>query len=131
MRLVREINFFVLVGAAATACNVAVAFVVNRYAGLPPFVANTVGYGLAMSLSYLGNSRLTFRRPVMHGPQFARFAIISLAGFAVNQATVFAGMRLMHWPFWLALAPVVVIVPASSFVMSKFWAFRHPAEAAG
>jgi hypothetical protein len=36
----------------------------------------------------------------------------------------------MGWPLWRALIPVVLIVPAATFVMSKFWAFRE-VEAAG
>jgi putative flippase GtrA len=130
MKLVREINCFVLVGLAATACNYGVALLAHQLMGLGPYAANTVGYGLAVGISYLGNSLLTFRRPVMHGPQFVRFALISLTGFAINQATVFVFAKVMGWPYWLALGPVVVIVPACTFVMSKFWAFRAPLDEA-
>ena len=74
-----------------------------------------------------GDDRVTFRRPALHGPQFARFATISLAGLAINLGLVFVGTRLLGWPLWRALIPVVAIVPAATFVMSKFWAFRAPA----
>ena len=48
-----------------------------------------VGYAASVGVSYFGNSLFTFRRSALHGPQFVRFAVISLAGLAVNQATVF------------------------------------------
>ena len=57
-------------------------------------------------------------------------AIFSLVGLAINLGLVFAGTHVLAWPLRKALIPVVLIVPASTFVMSKFWAFRV-AEAAG
>ena len=130
--VVREGGVFVLVGASATGCHYLTALGANRFLGLSPMLATLVGYVCSVGVSYLGNSLFTFRRPALHGPQFVRFAVISLAGLAINQAIVFVGAHLLGWPFWLALVPVVVIVPASTFTLAKFWAFRGPAaEPAG
>ena len=124
MKLLREINLFVLVGLCATACHYLTALAAGHYLRLGPMTATFAGYLGSVGVSYLGNSRLTFRRPALHGPQFARFATISLAGLAINQAIVFVCAHLWGWPLKLALIPVVIVVPASTFVMSKFWAFR-------
>ena len=78
--LAREIPLFVLVGLAATACNYVGALAAQRLWGAGPLFAGCAGYLSAVGISYLGNSHLTFRRPVLHGPQFARFAVISLRG---------------------------------------------------
>jgi putative flippase GtrA len=129
--VVREVNVFALVGVAATACHVGVTLLANRFLGLGPMAASLVGYATSVSVSYLGNSVFTFRRPALHGPQAARFAVISLGGLGVNQTIVFVCTHLLGWPLKLALIPVVLIVPASTFVMSKFWAFRaRPMEPA-
>ena len=122
--VVREINVFVLVGIAATACQVGVSLAAQRWLGLGPLAASLAGYVCSVGLSYLGNSLFTFRRPALHGPQFARFATISLTGLAINLGTVFVCTHALGWPLWLALAPVVLVVPASTFVMAKFWAFN-------
>ena len=124
MKLFREINLFVLVGLCATACHYMAALGAHHFLGLGPMTATFAGYLSSVGVSYLGNSRLTFRRPALHGPQFARFATISLAGLAINQAIVFVCAHLWGWPLKLALVPVVIIVPAATFAMSKFWAFR-------
>ncbi len=128
--IVREINVFALVGATSTAINYLGALAAQRWLGLGPLPAGVVGYALAVGVSYFGNSLLTFRRPAIHGPQFARFAAISLVGLAINLGLVFFGSNVMGWPLWKALIPVVLIVPAATFAMSKFWAIRE-AEAAG
>jgi putative flippase GtrA len=128
--VVREINLFVVVGVTSTAINYVGALAAQHLLGLGPLLAGVAGYAAAVGVSYFGNSLLTFRRPAMHGPQFARFAAISLVGLAINLGLVFFGTHTMGWPLWKALIPVVLIVPAATFVMSKFWAFRE-AEAAG
>jgi putative flippase GtrA len=122
--VLRQIQSFVLVGISATACSVAVALAANRLLGLGPQIANLVGYAASVGISYFGNSRFTFRSPALHGGQFARFATISLAGLLVSQGTVYLFTRCLGWSFTLAQIPVVLIVPASTFLMSKFWAFR-------
>jgi putative flippase GtrA len=128
--VVREVGVFILVGGAATACHYAVTLAANRFGGLDLNIATLIGYASSVGVSYFGNSLFTFRRPALHGPQFARFAAISLAGLAVNQAVVFVSAHMLGWPPWLALIPVVILVPASTFTLAKFWAFRPPAEAA-
>jgi putative flippase GtrA len=127
--VVREINAFAIVGVVATACHYATALGAHHFVGLAPMNATFAGYVASVGVSYLGNSLFTFRRPALHGPQFVRFAVISLAGLAMNQTIVFVATRRFGLPFYEALIPVVIIVPASTFLMSKFWAFR-PAEAA-
>ncbi|HEY3800774.1 MAG TPA: GtrA family protein [Caulobacteraceae bacterium] len=124
--VVREINVFVLVGLAATACHAGVALATQRFAGLGPMSATLAGYVASVGVSYFGNALLTFRRPALHGPQAAKFATISLAGLAINQSVVFVFAHLMGWPLKFALIPVVIVVPTSTFVLSKFWAFRAP-----
>jgi putative flippase GtrA len=128
--VVREINVFVLVGVAATACQVGVSLAAQHWAGLGPVAASLAGYLASVGVSYLGNSLFTFRRPALHGPQFARFATISLTGLAINLGTVWLCTHALGWPLWLAMVPVVLLVPASTFVMSKFWAFRGAAPEA-
>ncbi len=128
--VVREINVFVLVGVTATACQVGVSLATQRWLGLGPLAASLAGYIASVGISYLGNSLFTFRRPALHGPQFVRFATISLTGLAFNLGTVWVCAHALGWPLWLAMVPVAFVVPTSTFVMSKFWAFRGAAPEA-
>ncbi len=124
--LMREFPAFVVVGVLATICNYGGALSAQRLLHLGPLSAGVAGYLAAVGVSYFGNSLLTFRRPALHGPQFARFMTISLAGLGLNLGLVFVDAHLLGWELWQAEIPVVLIVPVATFLMSKFWAFRHP-----
>ena len=128
--VVRELNLFVLVGVTATAAQVGVSLAAQRWLGVEAMAASLMGYIASVGISYLGNSRFTFRRPALHGPRFAKFATISLAGLTVNLSVVFACTHALVWPLWMAMIPEVLTVPATTFVMSKFWAFRTAAPEA-
>ena len=122
--LVQQVPLFAVVGALATLTHVATALAARELAGFTPLQANFVGYLAAVGVSYLGNARLTFRRRALHGPQFARFAAVSLAGLALTQGLTWLLVERLGWPFWGGLAVVAVAVPGLSFVLSRVWAFR-------
>jgi putative flippase GtrA len=128
-QVLREINVFVLVGVTATLTQVGVSLAAQRWLGLGSVAASVAGYACSVGVSYFGNALFTFRRPALHGPQFARFAVISLTGLAVNLTTVALCTHALGWPLWMALIPVVLVVPGSTFAMSKLWAFRPSGEA--
>jgi putative flippase GtrA len=122
--LVHQVPLFALVGAAATATHVTVALVARSRLGLSPMQANFAGYLAAVSVSYLGNARLTFLRRARDARQMLRFAGVSLAGLALTQALTWLLVAQLAWPFAAGLAAVAVAVPAASFVLSRAWAFR-------
>jgi putative flippase GtrA len=123
--LAQQVPLFVIVGAAATGTHVLAALAAREVAGLSPLAANFVGYACAVGVSYLGNARFTFRRAVLHGPQFARFVAVSLAGLALTQALTWLLVERLDWPFWGGLGVVAVAVPALSFGLQRLWAFRR------
>ncbi|MDZ4371057.1 MAG: GtrA family protein [Phenylobacterium sp.] len=122
--LVQQVPLFILVGGAATLTHVGAALAAREGLNLTPLQANLAGYAAAVGVSYLGNARLTFRRRALHGGQFARFILVSLAGLALTQALTWLLVLQLGWPFWAGLAVVACAVPAMSFGLSRVWAFR-------
>jgi putative flippase GtrA len=122
-RLVRQGGTFFLVGIAATAVHGVVALAVRDLAHVSAMAATASGYLCAVGVSYLGNARFTFGRPALHGPQFARFLVVSLSGFAANLAITWLLSNRLGWPFPATLAVIVVVIPALSFTAAKLWAF--------
>lgn len=127
----RQGGAFALIGLAATLVHVVTALAARSGLHLQPLSANFAGYGCAVGFSYIGNARLTFGRPTRDAGQFSRFLLISLLGLGFNQAIVHLLVDRAGWPFWLALGPVVVLVPLLSFVLLKIWAFGEPRPRAG
>ena len=121
--LARQLAVFAAVGVAATAAHAAIALVAHGTFAAGPFLANFLGYLGAVSVSYVGNARLTFLRPVRHRGQAMRFAVVSLAGLGLGQAIVWLMTHPFGLPFSVALIPVVTLVPAFSFAASRLWAF--------
>lgn len=122
---VRQGGTFLIVGLAATAVHAVCSLAARQFAHLTPMLATTFGYLCAVGVSYLGNARFTFGRPVLHGAQFARFLVVSLIGFAANLAVTHLFADVLKWPFVAALGVVVVLIPALSFTASKLWAFAE------
>lgn len=129
---VRQGGTFLAVGLTATAIHAAAALVAREFGHFSGIAATTTGYLCAVGVSYLGNARFTFGRPVLHGAQFVRFLVVSLLGFAANLGVTWLLVNRLQWPFPAALAVIVVVIPALSFTASKLWAFAaHENHRAG
>jgi putative flippase GtrA len=126
-RLIRQGMIYAAVGLAATAVHLLAALLLHSLAGFGPLSANAAAFALAWSVSYAGNHLLTFEAGAKHRQAMPRFIVVSGIGFALNQSLVWLLVEVMSWPFWLALVPVVIIVPLTGFVLSRRWAFK-PAE---
>jgi len=122
-RLFGQVLRFGAVGAAASATHVAVALILIEQVGLPIMTANGLAFAVAVLLSYIGNHSWTFVRAGNHERHLPRFIAVSLAGFALNQAIVFATVRLAGFPYLVGILVVIVVVPALTFLLSRSWAF--------
>ncbi|MBW8816096.1 MAG: GtrA family protein [Caulobacterales bacterium] len=123
----RQAVVFVGVGLAATATHLGVALLANGLFGAPPLVCNFVGYSSAVALSYLGHAVFTFRKRIFEGGQFLRFVVVSLLALGVSQGLVWFCTSGLHWPLYLAMIPVALLVPAFTFTLAKLWAFVRAA----
>ena len=122
MSVRRQLPWFAVFGVAASATHFVVALAAARFLGLEPLAANTVAFVAALAVSYLGNAIVTFRVEPWNAAQFTRFAVLALAGFALNQAIVYGLTVRGGWPFWASLLVVIAVVPPATFVLAKLWA---------
>jgi putative flippase GtrA len=129
--LARQGGTFAVVGLAATAVHALMSLAARNVLEASAVQATLVGYLCSVGVSYLGNARFTFGRPALHGAQFLRFLAVSLTGLGANVAITWLLVNRLGWPFKAALAVVVVVIPALSFVASKLWAFALPASKGG
>jgi putative flippase GtrA len=117
--LLRQVAKFATVGGAATGVHALTALALNSLVQVAPLRANFVAFLVASFVSYVGNWFWTFDGVNNHGFSLPRFAALSLSCFAVNQAIVYGVVELLHQPLWLAMVPVVVVVPAFGFWLSR------------
>jgi putative flippase GtrA len=122
--ILRQAVSFGLIGVTATLVHVLVALAARHLAHLPPLTASFTGYLAAVSVSYFGNTFLTFGAAPWRRDQIVRFGIMSLAGLAVGQGIIWLLVTRLGLPFWVGLAGMVAVVPASSFAAARLWVFR-------
>lgn len=125
--LLRQLMKFVTVGGGATALHVLTALALNSLVQIAPLRANFAAFLVASFVSYMGNWYWTFFGTSRHVFSIPRFAALSLSCFGMNQAIVYGVVELLGQPLWLAMVPVVIVIPAFGFWLSKTQVFlsRH------
>ena len=120
---------FGAIGLAATVTHVLMFTSLIVFAALAPLVANFIAFGTAVLVSFIGHFHWTFRnqrphqRPQQQRTAFARFALVALAGLALNSFAVILVVDLLGLPYQYALILMICVVPLLVFALSKFWAF--------
>ncbi|MGR3515145.1 MAG: GtrA family protein [Paracoccaceae bacterium] len=120
---------FASVGAVATVLHVGVALAVSSFFGFAPQLANALGFASAVTLSYFGQGRFTFAQDLRHRFHAPRFLATALTGLVVSSGFTALVTSVLSAPFPLAMAAVAVAVPATTYVLCKFWVFRPEGDA--
>ena len=122
-KLFQQAARFVSVGMLATGLHVSAAVGFNML-GAAPLRANFLAFLIASLFSYFGNWAWTFEAQTRVKTSAPKFMAMSLAGFAVNQSIVYWVTVVHHQSMVLAMIPVVMIIPAFSFWMSRTHIFN-------
>ena len=121
----RQLFWFGVVGVSAMLVHLATVALVLVPLGVPPLLANCAGFLVAFQVSHAGHRRFTFQ----DGSESAslssastsrlRFFGVALASFGINELL----LRYTTLDYRLALALVLVLVAALTFVLARNWAF--------
>jgi putative flippase GtrA len=91
--------------------------------GIPPVVASVCAYLLSVGISYLLQSRFTFRVNSDSVDQVVRFAVTSLAGLAASWCVMAFAVAVLEWPYLTGALAVCVLIPAINFFVLRGWVF--------
>ena len=122
--LIRQIATFGTAGVIATLVHVAIGVTLNRFVGLTPFTSNLIAFPVATCVTLFGNSRLTFGGHGGGVKSLARALATVLFGLVLNQIIVVVVTDLLGYTYEIALIVIIAAVPAITFLLFKFWAFR-------
>ena len=92
--------------------------------GATPSLANALGYAIATAVSFLGHFYWTFGKSTGHGRALRRFLMVSGSGFLLSAVIMKLAAEILGAPFWVALTAIIAVVPAVSWVLGRYWAFR-------
>jgi putative flippase GtrA len=125
----RQLFWFGVVGVSAMLVHLATVALVLVPLGVPPLLANCAGFLVAFQVSHAGHRRFTFQ----DGRESAslssastsrlRFFGVALASFGINELLYALLLRYTTLDYRLALALVLVLVAALTFVLARNWAF--------
>jgi putative flippase GtrA len=127
--LLHQLGKFASVGVVATVLHVMTALGLNHFANVAPLRANVAAFVVATIWSYLGNWIWTFESKARFQQSAPRFLAMSLGCFGINQAIVYGVTVMAQLPFWVAMIPVVAVVPVFSFWMSRTRIFNSALHA--
>lgn len=130
--MTRRIAWFVLVGCAAAAVHMGMVTFLVSHLAWQPLVANAAAWLGAFIVSFSGHWHLTFPHsgaPMLRAVR--RFFVISLAGFAANEALYAVLLHVFGERWYLAsLFAVLIAVAVITWFLSSRWAFRGTGPAA-
>lgn len=121
-----ELMRFGIVGLVATAVHFAILTLGVEHLSMPPTPANGLAFLCALSITYLGQSLWVFPERSRHGPaQMMRFAVSLGIGLLANMATMAAAVHVLGLGYQTGFVLGLVMVPALSFVINRFWVFKN------
>jgi len=97
----------------------------------------SVGHKLAMTLTYVAGTLLTFLANrswsfAHRGPSrvaLARYLVAYLIGYGLNWAILWVGVDRFRWPHQIVQAGAIGAVAVGLFLIHKFWVFNSAREA--
>ena len=119
---VRQLIRFGIVGCANTLLSWC-AYAVLASVGVHYLLASAIAWTLGALNSYLLNRRWTFRSRGRYGPEVGRFALVQLAGLALDVLLLDALTRDASVPHLVAQALVYPATTVATFLLSRQWAF--------
>jgi putative flippase GtrA len=90
---------------------------------MAPVAASVCAYLLSIGISYLLQSRFTFRVNNDSVDQVVRFFVTSLAGLAASWGVMAFTVVVLEWPYLSGALLVCVLIPAMNFFVFRCWVF--------
>lgn len=123
-RIIARVAAFSLVGAANGIVGVGV-ILTTGLLGAKPILANVLGYAAGLLVSFVLNSKLTFRSRLVDRGTLARFLVTFVVAFAANLAMVKVTTDLTASHKLLTSLAGTPIYVGVFYLLCEFWVFQH------
>jgi putative flippase GtrA len=118
---------YALVGVVNTAIDYSVFLSAVAVLGLPLVAANTLSWAVAVSVSYILHSTITFAAESgrkLRWLGYFTFIASGIAGWLANTTALVVAVEVLHLPIWLAKLLAVTASFIVNFSLSNFVVFR-------
>jgi putative flippase GtrA len=110
-------------GAAGTALHYAILVALVQLAGIGAVVALTVGAIGGALVNYRLNHQFTFASDKAHAHALPRFAVVAIAGIALNAVALAALLAFVTSHYLVAQVAATGIVLVAGFLANRAWTF--------
>jgi putative flippase GtrA len=126
-RIANEGARYLAASASALAIDFGIYIGLIRLAGVHYLVAAPIGFALGLAAIYLLSTRWVFRerRLADRRAEFALFALVGLAGLALNQVVLFVAVQWLATSFEVAKVISAGVVFSFNFVTRKLLLFTR------
>lgn len=121
---------FAVTGVLNTLVGLSTIFALKWFADMTDTAANLLGYGVGLLVSYLVNSRWTFRYRQALLPVLPQYLLVVLIAYLVNLAVVHWCIRSLQLNSYVAQACGVIPYAALSYVLLRRFVFKPDPQAA-
>ncbi|WP_183449195.1 GtrA family protein [Microvirga lupini] len=90
---------------------------------LDPVLSSSGAYLTCVPISYLLQSRFTFRAKQDTRAQVTKFTIVSVSGLLVSAAVMKWAVEKQGLPYWAGAAVVAGAIPVVNFLVLSVWVF--------
>jgi putative flippase GtrA len=128
--MAREIGLIARFGAAGvlnTGVGLAVIVLLDPVLGLPPALANAVGYAVGVVLGFVLNRSFVFRSGGALPVAGLRYLIAFAVAFGLNQAALYAAGRALGQGAFRHVAAQLIamaVYSATLYLICRLWVFR-------
>ena len=116
---------FGIVGVLTAVVHYGLLYAGVEVSGMPPTVASSIGFVVAVAFNYFMHYHWTFAEPAPHGRTLWRYLIMVGCGFLLNGIIMFAGEALASIHYLIVQAAALIAVVLWNFVVSNIWVFRR------
>ena len=124
--LLGQLLRFGMVGGFVTALGVAAYWIPATFMGVPPLLANLLGYAVAVAFGYVLHSKVSFRGHGSRdnpGQRTFRFIVVSLVSLGLNSLFVGVLTGPLDGPTWWPVIPMLFVTPLVTFSLNRQWVF--------
>lgn len=115
---------FGLVGVVSTLTHIGTLVLLVELIKFTPILASTIGFILAVIVSYFLNYRFTFRAQGAHTNYFPKYVLVCIIGFILNTGIMYLTIEILNWWYVAGQICTLMVVPISNFTLNRFWAFK-------
>jgi putative flippase GtrA len=121
----RQLKWFLLIGGASYALNVAVLFVCVEWIGLHYVLAMMASFLVVVPTAHFLNRRITFKSDASYLRELGKYNVVIIGQFAAGLLLMAILIELGRLPYLWANALSAVLLTALSFLSQKLWTFEE------